>query len=257
MAAVVEEAAPLVDVEAEAVRLLERAEEVKVLVRLLGGAAVGMHRHGPRPPQLERRYGDIDLVVKKGQDRALRRLLEDLGYVPNRNFNNLHGDRRLLFYDERNERQVDVFIGTFRMCHTLELDERLGMDPRTLSPADLLLTKLQVVKINAKDITDAQALLLAHQIERDSAGDVIDLERLVRVTARDWGWYTTFTDNLARLAPDANTPLPPDAARQITDRVAAIRQALVDAPKSLSWRARAAVGRRVPWYELPEEIGGG
>ena len=252
----VEKEAPLADVEAEAARLLERAAEAKVLVRLLGGAAVGMHRHRPFPPALERRYGDIDVVVKKGQDRGLKRLLEDLGYVPNRSFNNLHGDRRLLFYDERNERQVDVFIGTFRMCHTLELDDRLELHPQTLAPADLLLTKLQVVKINTKDIVDAQALLLEHEVGRGT-GDLIDLGRLVQVTSRDWGWYTTFTDNLARLMPDVDTVLPPDAAAQVGGRVATIQQALVEAPKSLQWKARSAVGRRVAWYELPEEIGRG
>jgi hypothetical protein len=252
----VEDAAPLADVEAEAARLLERAAQGNVLVRLLGGAAVGMHRHVPFPPALERRYGDIDVVVKKGQDRGLKRLLEELGYTPNRSFNNLHGDRRLLFYDERNARQVDVFIGTFRMCHTLDLDGRLSMHPQTLAPADLLLTKLQIVKINAKDISDAQALLLEHSIERGN-GDVIDLDRLMNVTSRDWGWFTTFTDNLARLTPAPDSPLPQDAARDIAERVAAIQQVLLAAPKSLGWKARAAMGRRVPWYELPEEIGGG
>ena len=253
----VDEDAPLADIEAEAARLLERAAEARVLVRLLGGAAVGMHRHGPRPAALDRRYGDIDVVVKKGQDRGLKRLLGELGYVPNRSFNNLHGDRRLLFYDERNARQVDVFIGTFRMCHTLELDDRLEMHPQTLAPADLLLTKLQVVKINTKDIIDAQALLLGHQVGSNLIGDAIDLGRLVRVTSRDWGWYTTFTDNLARLMPDVDMVLPPDAAAQIGGRVATIQQAMVGAPKSLQWKARAAVGRRVAWYELPEEIGRG
>jgi len=252
----VEDAAPLADVEAEAARLLERAAQANVLVRLLGGAAVGMHRHVPFPTALERRYGDIDIMVKKGQDRGLKRLLEDLGYVPNRSFNNLHGDRRLLFYDERNARQVDVFIGTFRMCHTLELDGRLTLHPQTLAPADLLLTKLQVVKINAKDIIDAQALLLGHQVERGT-GDLIDLGRLVTVTSRDWGWFTTFTENLARLTPEMDSRLPQAAAGQIADRVVTIQQALVAGPKSLGWKARAAVGRRVPWYELPEEIGGG
>ncbi|HXN58213.1 MAG TPA: hypothetical protein VN912_06475 [Candidatus Angelobacter sp.] len=252
----VEDAVPLADVDAEAVRLLERAAEAKVLVRLLGGTAVGMHRHGPWPPALERRYGDIDVVVKKGQDRALKHLLEDLGYVPNRNFNNLHGDRRLLFYDERNERQVDVFIGTFRMCHTLELNDRLELHPQTLAPADLLLTKLQVVKINTKDIIDAQALLLGHEVER-GPGDLIDLGRLLQVTSRDWGWYTTFMDNLARLLQHMESILPPDAAALVGRRFAKIQVALVDAPKSLSWKARAAVGRRMAWYELPEEIGGG
>ena len=253
----VEDATPLADVEAEVARLLERAAHADVLVRLLGGAAVGMHRHVPFPPALERRYGDIDVVVKKGHDRGLKRLLEELGYTPNRSFNNLHGDRRLLFYDEHNARQLDVFIATFRMCHTLELDGRLGLHPQTLAPADLLLTKLQIVKINAKDIIDAQALLLEHQVDSNPADDAIDLSRLVNVTSRDWGWFTTFADNLARLTPAPDSPLPQDAAREIADRVATIQQALLAAPKSLGWRARAAMGRRVPWYELPEEIGGG
>jgi hypothetical protein len=252
----VEEAGPLTDVEAEAARLVDRATQGNVLVRLLGGAAVGMHRHGPRPAALDRRYGDIDVVVKKGQDRGLKHLLDELGYVPNRNFNNLHGDRRLLFYDERNERQVDVFIGTFRMCHTLQLDDRLELHPHTLAPSDLLLTKLQVVKINAKDVVDAQALLLEHQVER-GPGDIIDLGRLVQVTSRDWGWYTTFMDNLARLMPGVETVLPPGTAAEIADRVVTIQRALVDAPKSLQWKARATIGRRMAWYELPEEIGSG
>ncbi len=252
----VDGAAPLADVEAEAARLLERATQAKVLVRLLGGAAVGMHRHAPFPSVLERHYGDIDLVVKKAQDRGLKRLLEELGYVPNRSFNNLHGDRRLLFYDERNARQLDVFIGTFRMCHALDLDDRLELHPTTLAPADLLLTKLQIVKINAKDIIDAQALLLEHQVE-SGPGDVIDVGRLINVTSRDWGWYTTFTDNLARLTPPPDSPLPREAAGQIGERVATIEQALSEAPKSLQWKARAAVGRRMAWYELPEEIGRG
>lgn len=26
------------------------------------------------------------------------------------------------------------------------------------------------------------------------------------------------------------------------------------APKSLKWRARAKIGRRIPWYELPEDV---
>jgi len=252
----VDEATPLADVESEAARLLERAAQAKLLVRLLGGAAIGMHRHAPFPPALERRYGDIDVVVKKGQDRGLKRLLEELGYVPNRSFNNLHGDRRLLFYDERNKRQLDVFIGTFRMCHTLDLDDRLELHPQTLAPADLLLTKLQIVKINAKDIIDAQALLLEHQTGR-GPGDIIDLGRLINTTSRDWGWFTTFTDNLTRLTPQPDSSLPQDAAEQIADRVGTIQQALAAAPKSMGWKARAAVGRRMPWYELPEEIGGG
>ena len=119
------------------------------------GPRSDMHRHRPLPAALQRTYGDIDVVVKRGHDHGLKQALEELGYVPNKRFNGLHGDRRLLFYDDVNNRQVDVFIGNFRMCHTLELNDRLGLDAHTLAPADLLLTKLQIVKINAKDVVDS------------------------------------------------------------------------------------------------------
>ena len=247
---------PAADVEKEASRVISGARQGNVLVRLLGGAAVGMHRHVPLPAALQRTYGDIDVVVKRGHDRALRRVLVELGYTPNTAFNNNHGDRRLLFYDEQHSRQLDVFIGAFRMCHELDLDDRLGLDPNTLAPADLLLTKLQVVKINQKDIVDALALMLGHQL-KSGAGDVIDLDRLIRVTSRDWGWYTTFTDNLAELAPAAAKILPRELSNQVSDRVATIQKALAAASKSLQWKARSSVGRRVSWYELPEEVGRG
>lgn len=257
VAAVVGDDGPLADIEAEAGRLLRRAEEARVDVRLLGGVAVGLHRHRPLPAGLERAYGDIDVVVGRGHDRALKRVLEGLGYVPNRGFNNLHGDRRLLFYDERHGRQLDVFIGVFRMCHVLDLNDRLQLHAQTLSPADLLLTKLQIIRINPKDVIDALVLLLEHETGSERMGDVIDLDRLVQVTCRDWGWYTTFSDNLARLAPAADATLSADTRKELGGRLAAIQHALAAAPKSLPWRARATVGRRVAWYELPEDPGGG
>ena len=48
--------------------------------------------------------------------------------MPNKRFNSLRGDRRLLFYDEPNGRQIDVFVGQFLMCHQLDLDDRLSLD---------------------------------------------------------------------------------------------------------------------------------
>jgi hypothetical protein len=36
------------------------------------------------------------------------------------------------------------------MCHALDLRDRLALDELTLTPADLLLTKLQVVETNER-----------------------------------------------------------------------------------------------------------
>lgn len=246
---------PLADVQHEALRVVGLAEDGGLTARLIGGTAVAQHCHGEQPEALRRACADIDVVVRRADQRKFRSLLEASGYTPDHGFNAIHGARRLLYYDHSNGRQLDVFVGEFRMCHQLDLDDRLTLDPVTLTPADLLLTKLQVVEVNAKDLTDAASVLLWHEIADERSGDVVGIDRLVDVTSRDWGWFVTFTENLAKIdqvllgLSGAETAL-------VTARAAQIRQALAQAPKSVRWRARARIGRHVPWYELPEEVGG-
>jgi hypothetical protein len=49
--------------------------------------------------------------------------------------------------------------------------------------------------------------------------------------------------------------VPGTADRQrIAGRIADITGAMNAAPKSSRWQLRARVGRRVRWYELPEEV---
>jgi hypothetical protein len=246
--------APLSDVGDEADRVLAMAIDAGATARLIGGLAIAKHLHVEVPPVLLRSYADVDLVVRRGDDRPLRRALEAGGYVPNVAFNSLRGDRRLLYLDEANGRQLDVFVGAFKMCHTLELDDRLSLDPATLAPADLLLTKLQVVEANRKDQTDALALLLCHELATERAGDVIGLDRLAAVTAHDWGWFTTVADNLVWLSEFTRDVLDGEARERARSQIDRVAEALADAPKSLGWKARARIGRRIPWYELPEEV---
>lgn len=249
--------APLADIEREAERLASGFADRGLTVRLIGGLAVAAHRHRDVPDALRRSYGDIDLVIDPKQGKAFKAAMAELGYTPNVRFNNLRGDRRMLFADEPNDRKLDVFVGRFQMCHTLDLTGRLDRHMATLAPADLLLTKLQVVEVNRKDLTDALTLLLTHEVRAtDGTDDHLATDRLVAVTSGDWGWYTTLTDNLARLPDLAAELLDPADAEAVAGRVTAIREVLDAAPKSLKWRARSRIGRRMAWYELPDEIGG-
>jgi hypothetical protein len=247
---------PLADIEAEAERLVDGLADRGRPARLIGGLAIAQHRHGDIPVLLARSYGDIDVVVPQGTYAPFREAMEDLGYVPNKRFNNMRGDRRMLFYDEPNGRQVDVFVGRFDMCHGLDLRDRLSTGTRTLFPTDVLLTKLQVVEINRKDQLDALTLLLTHDVVAGAEGvDAIETGRLVEVTAGDWGWFTTLSDNLRRLPQVAEQVLDPEITPVVTGRVSRLIEAVEAAPKSLRWKARAKVGRKVKWYELPEEMG--
>lgn len=243
---------PLRDPVLEADRILEAAEAEKIVTRLLGGVGVAKHLHQPLPAELVRPYGDIDLLVAGRQSRKLRDLLTALGYEANRPFNALHGERRLQFFDPDNERHLDVLVDVFEMCHQLE-PLPLTTHAQTLATTDLLLTKLQVVQVTEKDLIDACTLVLQHEVATGT-GDALDTERLSDVARKDWGWFTTISDNFARLSDFATSRLVSDSvAPRVIERIGAMRLAVEAAPKTLKWKARAAVGRRVPWYVLPEE----
>jgi hypothetical protein len=240
----------------EAQRLISAAEDRDLTLRLLGGVGIRLRSpHAGREP-LARTYADLDFVAPKKESKALRSFLEASGYTADRRFNALHGAQRLLFVDEARDRQIDIFLGTFEMCHKLPIEDRLTLHPQTLSPADLLLTKLQIFEFNRKDALDAVALLLDYTPTAGASqpDDVLDLDRITDITSRDWGWYTTLSDNLDRVAEIAGDVLTAADAETTRERVVAIKHAMDQAPKSLGWRARDKVGRRVAWYELPEEV---
>ena len=158
-----EDATPLTESDGsrEAQRLIALAQVQEIPLRLLGGVAVQLRCPHAAHRALTRSYADLDFATHKKQGRALGTfLLISTGYTADRRFNALHGDRRLLFYDTARSRQVDIFLSTFEMCHKLQFEQRLTLHPITLSPADLLLTKLQVVQLNVKDTQDILALLL-------------------------------------------------------------------------------------------------
>ena len=97
-------------------------------------------------------------------------------------FNALHGASRLNFHDPARDRPLDVLLDRFVMAHELDLRDSASPDGLTIALADLLMTKLQVVNINEKDVRDLLALLLDHEFGarwRSAAADPRgDQERL-------------------------------------------------------------------------------
>jgi hypothetical protein len=242
---------PEADVIAEAERIAAAALALKVPVKLVGGAAVNLHSKSAREAPLKRKYGDLDFVAPSKQRQAAEKLFESLGYEGDRRFNTLNGHQRLLYLDPVNNRQIDIFIDRMRMCHVIELADRLGGDDPCLTPADLLLSKLQVFEVNMKDLVDSIALLLDHPIA-DHDDDAINATYLARLLSQDWGLYRTMQLNTARVREAAKElPVPADTVNRRLDELWERTEAH---PKSLKWRLRARVGDRMSWYELPEEV---
>jgi hypothetical protein len=242
---------PVADVIAEAERISAAARASKVPVKLVGGAAVNLHSRSAREAPLKRKYGDLDFVASSKQQASVQKLFESLGYEGDRRFNTLNGHQRLLYLDGVNGRQIDIFIDRMKMCHVIELADRLGGDDACLTPADLLLSKLQVFEVNMKDLVDSIALLLDHPIA-DHDDDAINAAYLARLLSQDWGLYRTMQLNTARIRETARgLPVDADTVNQRLDELWARTEAHA---KSLKWRLRAKVGDRMSWYELPEEV---
>lgn len=245
---------PLPDPIREARRLTALADADHVTARLLGGVAVAMRAEGRLPSALQRPYKDLDFVTRRRDATKWAQILERAGYAPDAAFNRLHGAQRLLHYDTVNAKQLDTFVDTFAMCHVLDLQDRLPAIGETLSPADLLLTKLQIVEVNDKDLIDTIALLLSHPLGRHSE-DVIDLTALAEVLGQDWGWYTTISDNLAKVSARLfSVSLDAQQRETVRARLDELQEVLPRFPKTLKWKLRAKVGRRMIWYDLPEEV---
>jgi hypothetical protein len=244
---------PVADIVDEADRLLASARDAGVPLRLIGGIAIHRRAGGDLHPAVRRTYGDIDLATPKGRGQDVVRLLTGLGYEPDGEFNALQGHRRLLLYDDANGRKLDVFVGTFEMCHAIPITERIDADPEIVPLAELLLTKLQVVELNEKDLRDMVALLLHFPVTADDSG--INAPVVARLLAGDWGLWRTTRLNLERLRERLGEYGLTDAERErVLTRADELWAAVEAEPKGRSWRMRDRVGDRKRWYEQPEEV---
>jgi hypothetical protein len=150
-----------------------------------------------------------------------------------------------------------VMVDRLVMCHTLDFRSSLGNSSLTLDPADLLLSKLQIFELNAKDVHDITHLLAGLPVGDSSSGAFIDVARFRAVVGADWGWWRTTTGSLEKLpALLAESPglVPANARYDPLAQATLLLDAAASAPKSMKWKLRGGVGDRVRWYELPEEV---
>jgi hypothetical protein len=239
----------------EAARVIDAADGEALALRLTGGVGIASISPSALRPPLQRAYGDIDFVGRRGDVRRIEALFEGLGYVPEDEFNSLHGERRLFFIDRANQREADVFLDNVDACHQLQLADRLQLTSPSLSAADLLLSKLQVVNTTPKDYQDAIALLCDHEVVEEDGDEGISLERITDICCSDWGWWRTVT---MVAAPTTEMAERMAAAGEIetaaAPRLHRVVERLETAPKSRKWKMRARIGDRVRWHEEPEGL---
>lgn len=241
---------------AEGRRLVRGAAERNATLRLLGALGIeyrclGAWRIAVRAG---RTTADVDLMGLRREWGTIVSTFETLGYEVDERRAMLHGQDRLVFFHPAGFR-VDVFLDRLNMCHVLDLRARLGIHDTTLSLADLLLQKLQIVELTAKDVIDILVLLREHPIGEDES--VINAAYVARLLAGDWGFHHTATRNLlhVRGVSLAESEALEDGDREVVrQRIDELVARIDDEPKSLGWRTRARIGTRIRWYREVDEF---
>lgn len=238
-------------------QVMEGARRRGLTVRLLGGTAIKFRCPSANHRSLNRKVPDIDLITLRKDAKKLSEMLVELGLEPMKMFNALHGDKRMLFTDVKLDRQVDVFVETFEMCHKFDFRARLKLDDLTLTLADLLITKLQIIQINEKDYKDILSLFLDHDLsENDTDKEKINAAYIASLCSKDWGIWRTLTRNLEWTRDFVQKlDMESDKKEIVVSRINGLLARIEREPKSMGWKMRSKIGERAVWYDEPDQVG--
>jgi len=245
------------DFVAEAERIVDAAKNEGILLRLLG--ALAFHIHCPKFSYMQellgRSFTDIDFASYHKESSRINKLFVELGYQYDVRVRTIFGSR-LVFYDSSGtNRHCDVFLDKLEFCHDIDFENRLDVDYPTIPLVELLLEKMQIVKLNEKDVVDTMMLLREHQIGA-SDNETINADRLAKLTSRDWGLWKTITINLQNVksATQNDKKLTEEDRKDIDAKITALMKRIDDEPKSRGWKIRAQIGEKRKWYRDVDEL---
>ena len=265
---------------AEAMAIVDTARGHGVQLRLTGGLAV--RRYCVDLAFMDREYSDIDFVGLSSQSVELHQVLTGLAYTENlyvtqateasqlqyiktealieareRYGENPAGQRR---FEAPLADHVDIFLDVMRMDHDMDVRGRLDIDDYAISPVDALIAKLQIGKINQKDVHDVIALVKDLPLREVGGADdemSIDAEYLADVCSRDWGLHHDITENLdVVLAQVKDYGLPDEVLAKVCERLMTLKDSVDEATKGIRWWLRASMGERVAWRREVEDTEG-
>lgn len=231
--------------EREAVKLVQCATTAGASLRLFGGVAIQLlvpDRPLPRVPT-----GDIDCAGLSRELRLVLPVFQSLGYVENLAVRRLFGRHRRVFHRNSEAVKVDLCLDVLLFSRALDLRKNLQARPLTLSVADLLLSKLQPRQITDNDVADVLSLLARFLPGSTESDAEFNLSWFLEPCGRDWGLFTLVVDNLAEVLTAAS--LLGSADRKMVESSVRLMSRELDIyPKSVRWRLRAALGKRMAYW---------
>jgi hypothetical protein len=241
----------------DALTIIQAAKQKQIELRLMGATAI--YYRCPKSRQLtdimNRPLTDLDFMTLSKSVRYIPGLFTSLGFEGNERVNALYGLRRQIYTDPKNGRHVDIFVDKLTFCHEVDLTRRLEIDAVTLTLADLLLEKMQIVKIGEKDVKDTILLLREHELG-ESDRNAVNVNYVAKLLADDWGFYYTFTTNLKKTR-DYTDTLPmvsPNEKQLVKSKIDTLLDRIEKESKSFKWKMRAKAGTKMKWYNDAEDV---
>jgi hypothetical protein len=241
----------------QAHRIVEEAQQRGATLRLLGAVAFNIHcpEFHDYQAKAKRLFTDLDFAAYFKDNEAIRRLFADMRFQEDREVAVVYARDRLVLNDLNSTLHLDIFFDKLDFCHPIPWTGRLEVDTPTIPLAELLLEKMQIVKLNEKDVIDTVMLVREHDIDTGDS-ETINAARIAHMCARDWGLWRTVTMNLGKVLDlSAGYAWLEEGDRQVVkDRVARLLDAIEREPKNGAWKARNLVGDRVQWYKDVSEV---
>ncbi|MCF8069801.1 MAG: hypothetical protein K9L30_14570 [Desulfobacterales bacterium] len=236
--------------------IMKAADDQNIPLRLVGAISVILHcpKYAELYQNLSRVVTDIDFMSYGKYNSRLPLFFQKLGYEPEVRHMAYYGKNRHIYSHKNSGIIVDVFFDKLEMCHTIDFRGRLKLDYPTIPLSNILLTKLQIIEINEKDLKDLAILFLEHEIGKNSK-DKIDDKYIAEILSSDWGFYYTATNNLIKVKNKLNSfkVLKDVDHKIIIKRIDQLITSVETKQKKLSWKIRSIVGNKIKWYNDIEE----
>jgi len=234
-----------------AVDLVAQSEKSGIPLRVLGSVAVYLKcprrrsfLDSDRAP-----FSDIDFATTSESSEEVARLLVERGCEENENWRMLRGHQRRVFYSRENI-TFEVFVDNLCLSQSIPLRGRLSLDYPTICLTDLLLSRVQKVRFEQKDLIDICVLLLEHELGTRGG---FDLGYILWLAAGHWRWWRVWKSALSQLASGCQTVIStPEDRQAITTTLSRLGHELDSVPKTTAWRLRGLVGDRWAWHENVE-----
>ncbi|MBS7620626.1 hypothetical protein KEJ32_00635 [Candidatus Bathyarchaeota archaeon] len=261
----------------EACQIIEKANEEKIILRLLGAMGIVMTCSTVSKDcletykKLERLGGgtsmftDIDFAAYAKQKKDIEKFFKNsLGFKPDMAINALFGNKRLMYYNTAKNYSVDIFLDKLEFCHDIPFVNpkgcgRLELFDYYIPPEDLLLEKLQIHDITYKDIVDIAMLLLTHKIGDSTSQGSLNGKYVANILCDDWGFWYDAMNNLRTVEKYINKfveekKFTREQAAVVLSNLASLINLIDATPKTNRWNKRAKDGTKKLWYRPVAEM---